>query len=233
MKLETPVGDLKTVRVDLPVGLSVNPQATAAVPAGDLRSQRRRSCPSGSERRRQRGDRIALSARRTPPARQTRPSTTSIPPAGEPARFGFNLLGNNVYLRADVAWDGDYHEGFTIDVPETPFESPSLRRRRVLKNRLVFDGRAGNGTFITTPSTCLGPASPPFEHVYSTYLLAGLRTEEEEPGYSSRPARTPLRVADPARHLAEGMRHGPLRALDRRRPGHRADRLAVRRLGRA
>jgi hypothetical protein len=53
----------------------------------------------------------------------------------------------------------------------------------VLKNRLVFDGRSGDGTFITTPSTCLGPAVSPFEHVYSTWLLASSVTEGEDPGY--------------------------------------------------
>ena len=39
---ETPVGVLKDVRVDLPVGLSVNPQATPQCDAGDLRSRTRR-----------------------------------------------------------------------------------------------------------------------------------------------------------------------------------------------
>ena len=44
----------------------------------------------------------------------------------------------------------------------------------ILKNRLVFDGRSGNGTFITTPSTCFGPAVPssPVLHLYSTWLRA-------------------------------------------------------------
>ena len=41
-----------------------------------------------------------------------------IPPAGEPARFGLELAGNEVFLEADLAWDGDYHEGFTIKVPK-------------------------------------------------------------------------------------------------------------------
>ena len=40
--MEAPVGELKTVRVDLPVGLSVNPGATAALHARDLRSRSQR-----------------------------------------------------------------------------------------------------------------------------------------------------------------------------------------------
>ncbi len=43
-----------------------------------------------------------------------------VPRQGEPARFGLELAGNEVFLEADVDWDGDYHEGFTIDVPRSP-----------------------------------------------------------------------------------------------------------------
>jgi hypothetical protein len=53
----------------------------------------------------------------------------------------------------------------------------------VLKNRLFFDGRSGDETFITTPVTCLGEAVPPHEHDYSTYLLASSYAEEESAGY--------------------------------------------------
>ena len=68
-------------------------------------------------------------------------------------------------------------------MPRPPNWAACSNRRLILKNRLVFDGRAGDGTFITTPSTCLGLAVPPFQHVYSTWLLAGSVTEEEDPSY--------------------------------------------------
>ncbi len=53
----------------------------------------------------------------------------------------------------------------------------------ILKNRLVFDGRAGDGTFLTTPTTCFGPAykddwkegeapGGPSGTTYSTFLRA-------------------------------------------------------------
>jgi hypothetical protein len=184
---QTPIDELKTVHVDLPVGLSVNPGATPQCPLADFEADPA-SCPVGSDV----GKSIVTAS--LPPLGIPTPLPVQpivyniVPPPGEPARFGFDLLGNNVYLRADVAWDGDYHEGFTIDVPETPFASlpdlPLFEGGVVLKNRLVFEGRSGDGTFISTPSTCLGPAvAGPFEHVYSTWLLASSISEEKSPGY--------------------------------------------------
>jgi len=178
---ETPVDELKTVRVDLPVGLSVNPGATPQCPLATFETSPA-TCPAGSAVGKSFITAALLGIATPLPEAPT--VYNIVPPEGEPARFGFNLLGNNVYLRADVDWSGDYHEGFTIDVPETPFASlPLFEDGVVLKNRLVFDGRSGDGTFITTPSTCLGPAEAPFQHVYSTWLLAASVSEEEEPGY--------------------------------------------------
>ena len=177
---KTPVDELKTVRVDLPVGLSVNPGATPQCPQAIFEASPA-ACPAGSGI----GHSFVTAALLGIPTPLPGAPTVYniVPPEGEPARFGFNLLGN-FYLRADVAWDGDYHEGFTIEMPETPFTSlPLFEHGVVLKNRLVFDGRSGDGTFITTPSTCLGPTASPFEHVYSTWLLASSVTEDEDPGY--------------------------------------------------
>ena len=179
---QTPVDELKTVRVDLPVGLSVNPGATPQCPLATFEANPA-SCPPGSDV----GKSFVTAALLGIPTPLPEVPTVYniVPPPGEPARFGLHLLGNDIYLRADVAWDGDYHEGFTIDVPETPFATlPLFENGVVLKNRLVFDGRSGDGTFISTPSTCLGEAIPgPFEHVYSTWLLASSISEEESPGY--------------------------------------------------
>lgn len=192
---QSPQVDLKTVRVDLPVGLSVNPQATPQCPLETFESSPA-SCPAGSA--------VGTSAVTAadpllgtpiPPV----PDLTSVavynivPPQGEPARFGFNLAGNNVYLQADVDWSGDYHEGFTIDVPAA---LGGAIGGLILKNRLVFDGRSGDGTFITTPSTCYdphNPGQPQFKYVYSTWLLASSVAEEESAGYEfPADARPPL-----------------------------------------
>jgi hypothetical protein len=186
---ETPVAELKTVRVDLPVGLSVNPGATDRCPLPTFQAGAS-GCPSGSEV----GKSFVTAAAPilgTPIA--PIPGVTEVtvynvvPPPGEPARFGLELAGNEVFLEANVAWDSDYHEGFTIKVPKAlPIEFGGLPiSALILKNRLVFDGTAGDGTFITTPSTCLGESGPAGSgSLYSTYLLASSYAEEANPGYS-------------------------------------------------
>ncbi len=170
--LEEPVGDIKTVRVDLPAGLSVNPQATPQCPQATFETTPL-SCPAGSNV----GTSLATAALAGVVSPQLPATVYNIePPAGEPARFGFNLLGNNVYLRAGVAWESDYHEFFTIDAPTSPVG-------HVLKNRLTFEGRAGNGTFITTPTTCFDWTQPQFKSVYSTFLRADGHGEFEDPNF--------------------------------------------------
>ncbi len=163
---EEPVGILKTLRVELPVGLSVNPQAT---PRCELASFQAEQCAVSAP-----GSLVGTSAVTAaelgvpvgPLDGLTKvPVYNLVPKEGQPARFGFRILSNEVFLEADVDWSGDYHEGFTIAVPESPLG-------KILKNRLVFNGRAGNGTFLTLPSTCFDPAQPGFEHVYSTLLRA-------------------------------------------------------------
>jgi hypothetical protein len=182
LKLEKPVGELADVRVDLPVGLSVNPGAT---PRCDLSKFEGSAASCGLAAKV--GTAFVTAA--DPVLGIVAPPLTADvynlkPPTGEPALFGLELLGNEVFLKADVEWGGDFHEGFTIAVPKV-LELPGLEGF-VLKNRLVFDGTSGDGTFITTPSTCLGPAGTgPGQSgsIYSTWLLAASYTEEAAPGY--------------------------------------------------
>lgn len=167
--IETPVGTLKDLRVDLPVGLSVNPQAT---PQCELAAFEAESCSPLAA--------VGTSAITTSLAGIVAPPVGAIvynlvPEQGHPALFGFRVLGNPVFLKADVDWSGNYHEGFTIAVPKSPVGE-------VLKNRLVFNGRAGNGTFLTLPSTCFDPAQSGFEHVYSTLLRAD-STQQPNPSF--------------------------------------------------
>jgi len=176
---EIPVGNLRTVRVDLPAGLSVNPQATPE--QCDLAVvEHPESCPADTK--------VGTSA-----VTATNPLTSvsvPIPPVnvynlvprpGEPARFGLTIVGNDIFLDAGVAWDGDYHEFFTIHVAKLELGGiPGLEVARIQQNRLVFDGRSGNGTFITTPTTCYDHESQPFAHTYSTFLRAD-SYEQEDP----------------------------------------------------
>ncbi|MBK5219479.1 MAG: hypothetical protein JJE35_06815 [Thermoleophilia bacterium] len=173
--LETPTAELKTVRVELPIGLSVNPGATARCPKATFEANAAdcETLPDGSAKVGESGvtaSLLGIPTPPTPPITQV-PVYNIIPDPGEPARFGLNLAGNNVYLEADVDWAGDYHEGFTIAVPQVADLEP-LINGLILKNRLSFDGRSGDGTFITTPSTCLGEAFVESGSLYSTLLAA-------------------------------------------------------------
>jgi hypothetical protein len=177
---ETPVGNLKTVLVDLPQGLSVNPEATpqcelegGKFPAGGcpLNTQVGYSNVTAA---------LVVEPISTPPVTVPNiPVYNLVPRPGEPARFGFTLPLNigEVFLNAGVKWDGDFHEYFTIHVP-------SIAGVRILKNRLVFDGTIGvggqGGAFITTPSTCFDPNQPAFATVYNTLLHAD-SVEESAP----------------------------------------------------
>jgi hypothetical protein len=168
-----PEVDLRTLRVDLPVGLSVNPGATPQCEVGEAQHPDAVTCPAVTK--------VGESLITVSPEVPLTPPIT-LPPIpvynvkphqGEAARFGFSVPNpviveppSDVYLEGDVAWDSDYHEGFTIHVPK----SSGLK---LLKNRLIFEGQShlppGVGHFLTTPSTCFDPTSPPFAHTYSTY----------------------------------------------------------------
>ena len=183
---ETPVGDLRTVRVDLPTGLSVNPQATpqCKLEAGQSPS----TCPAAAI-----VGTSAISASAVEVVGLPLGTRVDLPPVpvynveprnGEPARFGFEVAGTQVFLDAGVAWQSDYHEFFTIHVSK--IELPigplgALAEVKLLENRLVFEGTKGQpltGAFLTNPSTCFDPAVPPFQHTYSTFLRADSYQEE-------------------------------------------------------
>jgi hypothetical protein len=180
---ETPVGNLKTVRVDLPAGLSVNPQAAEqcnlAVGASPS------TCPATaivgtSALTASVVEALGLFPLGTPIELPVVPVYNLTPLSGEPARFGFSVAGTDVFLEAGVSWQSDYHEYFTIHVAkvELPIGPLSaLASVRVLKNRLVFlgntgEGVPGRGAFLTTPSTCFDPEAEASRNAYSTHLDA-------------------------------------------------------------
>jgi len=189
---ETPVDELKTVRVDLPVGLSVNPSATPRCKLATFEAGAS-DCPPPSEVGKSQVTAslppFGIPSPPTPPATEV-PVYNVEPKPGEAARFGLELAGNKVFLEGDVTWSSDYHEGFTIHVPAALpaalgdlLELPLGQKGLILKNRLVFDGRSGDGTFLTTPTTCFGAAykdtwkpgeqpGGPSGHIYSTFLRA-------------------------------------------------------------
>jgi hypothetical protein len=92
------------------------------------------------------------------------------PKPGEPALFGFVIANKEpVFLETEVAWESDFHESFTIQQPNTA-ETPGLN---TLISRLInFGDTPGDGTYINKPTTCFDPSEPANEHLYSTWFRA-------------------------------------------------------------
>jgi hypothetical protein len=192
---------VKTLRVDLPPGLTVNPQATekCAKAAFETKVETEPgkfvqvpNCPKGSVVGREEVTLVVNTANAVPapappgtflpkgfviapdPAKGTKVPVYNIEPdPGEPARFGFVIAFSKVvYLETEVAWENDFHESFTIPLPEpsAPFST--------LKSRLVNFGQdagnieaaAGDGTYITNPTTCFDPNQ--LSTLYSTWFRA-------------------------------------------------------------
>jgi len=185
---------IRTLRADLPPGLTVNPQATPHCSLADFERIVEAKpgvfihlpgCdPSTIVGR----DEVTLVTNENeveispeklpgvkvpkgfvvPPSAETGtkvPVYNLEPHEGEPALLGFVVgFKELIFLKTDVSWESDLHEAFTIDEPEPshPFST--------LKNRLLSFGRAGNGTYLTNPTTCVNPNE--FEHLYSTWFRA-------------------------------------------------------------
>jgi hypothetical protein len=199
---EQPTNELEYVRVDLPVGLAVNPGATPRCPIAVFEAG-----ASGCESL---GAKVGVSGITASasglapfppvPGATEVPVYNLVPKEKQPARFGLELLGNEVFLEGDIASSGDYHEGFTIKVPHAlPFELGPLKtlvKGLILKNRLVFDGRSGDGTFLTTPSTCNGEYFTQSGSQYSTFLKAASYEEigagESFPDGAGAPLESPI-----------------------------------------
>ena len=175
-----PIDDLQQVMVDLPQGLSVNPQATPQCKLSEFEGL---GCPANTKV----GESLVTGAAPLTGVHEQLPPAdvyNVVPKEGQPALFAFKLGPEKIFIEAYVAWEGDYHEGFYIDVPEIPVLG-SLPGGLVYKQRLRFKGRSGDGTYITTPTTCFDwENEAQYKTIYSTYLRAsGVKEEEENPGY--------------------------------------------------
>jgi hypothetical protein len=178
-----PIGPVKTIHVDLPPGLTVNPLATPVrctmaefnTPLPPALGEGP-SCPAASQVGE---ERLTVKISEGPGKGTAVPPTPGAtlvslynlePDFGEPAKFGFKIgqpgSKKTVFLETAVAWESDYHESFTIKLPDP---NPGTRS---WKSRLVNFGRAGNGTYITNPTTCFSSQLPPYEGIYTTYLRA-------------------------------------------------------------
>lgn len=175
---EEPEVDLKDLRVDLPIGLSVNPGATPQCPYEEKHLAHVNKCAEEAPLSAVGKSYVYVSDElgALPPIKVEATVYNLKPKEHEPARFGFTVEAipgfegvppSDIFLEADVAWDSDWHEGFTIAVPKVELV-------KLLKNRLVFFGDksvpGGQGFFLTTPSTCWNPnTEAAHAHTYSTY----------------------------------------------------------------
>jgi hypothetical protein len=178
---EEPEGKVKDVRVDLPPGLAVNPEATEKCSEQQLDEFK---CPAGSEVGEDEATGTAtlfsLLVNVNDTVTEHFPVYNMVRKPGQPARFGVEInsetlellaasghdLRGHIYLEGGISWQpeaatsensgvasGDYHEYFKIeDIPQQP---------EVVESRLIFWGVPQEhphlGTpaaFITLPSTC-------------------------------------------------------------------------------
>ncbi len=192
-----PIGSVKTIHVDLPPGLTVNPQATETLctmaqfntplppelgegPSCPLSSQ------VGEERLTVKVSEEPGKGTEVPPT----PGATRVPlfnlepEFGEPARFGFKVgppgKKKTLILETAVAWESDYHESFTIKLPEPNKGTLSWKSRLVNFGNKTTEG--SDGTYITNPTTCFSAQLPPYEGIYTTFLRAE-PAAAPEPGF--------------------------------------------------
>lgn len=185
---------IKTLRTDLPPGLTVNPEATASrcsltdflntvgefivpVCAPETQTGTQKvtlvTNKDGVELEIAEGVVVPVPKGFVIPPRDGAtevPIYNLVPAPGEPAKLGFVINGKvPVFLETEVAWESDFHESFTIKLLNTA-EATGLS---TLISRLVSNGaEAGNGTYLTNPTTCFDPNQAAFEHLYSTWFRA-------------------------------------------------------------
>jgi hypothetical protein len=173
-----PIGPVKTIRVDLPPGLTVNPEALPRCTMEEFNTPAPPTELPGCDPETQVGQerltlKIEANGAEVPPTEFVTlvPLYNLVPDFGEPAKFGFKIgstppTKKTVFLNTEVAWESDYHESFTIHLP-----SPNPGTRS-WKSRLVNVGTEGDGTYITNPTTCFSAQLPPTEGIYTTFLRA-------------------------------------------------------------
>jgi len=144
-------GKVRDIRVDLPPGLSVNPEAVPRCTEAELGG------PGGPELCGARGAKVGtVTVSAFQPPKTSISLTTSVfnvvPKEGEPAEFGFfiPIVNALVLLEGTASWEGDYHEGFTIR------QAPNLEALGLTGARLVFEGSRGDGGLVTVGSDCHG-----------------------------------------------------------------------------
>ncbi len=174
-----PEGNIESLRVDVPAGLSTNPEAVPqcsqeefhgieVAPGTFTESACKPETQIGTD-----AVTVVVEPAKGVFANVTLPGkifTFSDPSEGLSAEWGiaipleslgaeFKGLYSHTLLEGHVSWNTDYHEYFTIkDISKT---------LPLLESRLVFEGNKGTGGFLTNPSVCDGPQTTGIEvHSY-------------------------------------------------------------------
>jgi hypothetical protein len=151
----------KRVKVELPKGLNVNPQAVPKCSVDAFEHNEGECASKGSQVG---TSYVSSKVIGIPIGPLAFPVYNLEPRTGEPALFGFHvkfevlgfgLISEYVFLETAIEWGGDFHESFFIN---NIAAFPPLAA-----NRLVFNGQAGGsgagGSFLTLPSPCNGDST--------------------------------------------------------------------------
>jgi hypothetical protein len=153
-----PDGFVKKIVVNTPEGLSVNPEATVQCTIAELSVN---NCPPAS----QVGVNYLTFAAQSPPCtapipgkclngRVALPVFNVVPFEGVPSMVAFLTETGATFIVGSLD-PVDQHVIFTIDPVHAPQAGPP-KSPPVVGSRLVFNGQAGNGTYLTMPSNCAG-----------------------------------------------------------------------------
>ncbi len=164
-----PEGALKNVRVDIAPGLAANPEALPQCSIEDFNADK---CPTNTIVGE---DELTVFVVAVDTTFKGTVYNLKQPP-GLPLEFGIHvnvepIANEHILLEGHVAWQSDYHEYFEI--------KNISKAIPVLKSKLIFNGNAGKGNFLTLPSECSNTA---ISHVeVQSYEGAVSKTETHTP----------------------------------------------------
>ncbi|HEX7611022.1 MAG TPA: hypothetical protein VF380_10130 [Solirubrobacteraceae bacterium] len=147
---------LKRIRVDVPPGLAANPEALEKCPVAEFEAGKCGTSHPGSRVGTNKLVAFVPSLGIDTPETEA-PVYNLEQPAGLPLVFGIEvaLLHQYILLKGHVAFNSDYHEYFEIDVPKEGELTLGIKIPvSVLKSKLIFEGRAGKGDFLTLSTIC-------------------------------------------------------------------------------
>lgn len=160
---------LRRIRVDVPPGLAADPVALATCTVAQFNANPK-GCPAGSGPKGSEVGTTELEAvlEAVPGFPVVLPKLSGTvynleTPPGLPLDFGIDVepagalvTPVHLFLEGHVDWSGDYHEYFEINkIPDEGEIAGGIKRPLVvLKSKLNFNGRAGQGNFLTIPSLC-------------------------------------------------------------------------------